>query len=95
MVARLQVEELENPNIDCLPRQTQGALRFFSASTFMTDDWYLAGGTALALQAGHRRSVDLDFFTPSPLFKIDTIERPLLATKKWETKMREEGTLFG
>jgi hypothetical protein len=26
-------------------------------------DFYLAGGTALALQIGHRRSVDLDFFT--------------------------------
>jgi len=24
----------------------------------------LAGGTALALQTGHRQSVDLDFFTP-------------------------------
>ncbi len=27
--------------------------------------FYLAGGTALALQLGHRRSVDLDFFTQS------------------------------
>lgn len=26
-------------------------------------DFYLAGGTALALQIGHRRSIDLDFFT--------------------------------
>src|SRR5206468_776564 len=25
--------------------------------------FYLAGGTALALQLGHRRSIDLDFFT--------------------------------
>lgn len=25
--------------------------------------FYLAGGTALALQLGHRRSVDLDFFS--------------------------------
>ncbi len=27
------------------------------------DDFYLAGGTALALQLGHRDSVDFDFFT--------------------------------
>lgn len=27
--------------------------------------FYLAGGTALSLQIGHRLSVDLDFFTPS------------------------------
>lgn len=36
-------------------------------------DFYLAGGTALAAQLGHRRSVDLDFFrttafTPESLF---------------------------
>lgn len=29
--------------------------------------FYLAGGTALALQLGHRRSVDLDWFTARPL----------------------------
>ncbi len=29
--------------------------------------YYLAGGTALALHLGHRRSVDLDWFTPEPL----------------------------
>jgi predicted nucleotidyltransferase component of viral defense system len=29
-------------------------------------DFYLAGGTALALYLGHRRSVDLDFFCPQP-----------------------------
>ena len=27
--------------------------------------FYLAGGTALSLQIGHRRSVDLDFFSPT------------------------------
>jgi predicted nucleotidyltransferase component of viral defense system len=27
------------------------------------DEFYLAGGTALALQIGHRISVDFDFFT--------------------------------
>ena len=26
--------------------------------------FYLAGGTGLALRLGHRRSADLDFFTP-------------------------------
>lgn len=28
-------------------------------------DFYLAGGTALALRYGHRRSIDFDFFRPS------------------------------
>jgi hypothetical protein len=30
-------------------------------------DYYLAGGTALALQLGHRKSVDLDFFCSKPV----------------------------
>ncbi|MBI3634451.1 MAG: nucleotidyl transferase AbiEii/AbiGii toxin family protein [Candidatus Yonathbacteria bacterium] len=32
--------------------------------------YYLAGGTALALHIGHRKSVDLDYFTAKP---IDTL----------------------
>jgi predicted nucleotidyltransferase component of viral defense system len=31
----------------------------------LSKSFYLAGGTALALQIGHRLSVDLDFFSPS------------------------------
>jgi predicted nucleotidyltransferase component of viral defense system len=34
--------------------------------------FYLAGGTALALYLGHRRSVDLDFFSSQP-FKEDAL----------------------
>jgi len=29
------------------------------------EGFYLAGGTALALQLGHRKSIDLDFFSPN------------------------------
>lgn len=31
----------------------------------ISEKFYLAGGTALALQLGHRRSDDLDFFSPT------------------------------
>ena len=37
--------------------------------------FYLAGGTALALQLGHRRSFDLDFFTQEEDFS--TMRQPL------------------
>jgi len=37
--------------------------------------FYLAGGTALALQLGHRRSYDLDFFSPTE--DIPFIRQPL------------------
>ena len=33
---------------------------------FLKEQFYLAGGTALALQIGHRLSIDFDFFTQTP-----------------------------
>lgn len=47
------------------------------------DKFYLAGGTALSLQLGHRRSVDLDFFSPTediPSVRVD-LEDSLSALK--------------
>ncbi len=35
--------------------------------------FYLAGGTALALQRGHRQSRDLDFFTQEPLHSLPSL----------------------
>lgn len=53
--------------------------------------FYLAGGTALALELGHRRSFDLDFFSmtediPSirqPLAKVFQSFDPILADSSW------------
>lgn len=45
------------------------------AQTEIGARFYLAGGTALSLQLGHRHSVDLDFFTPTE--DVPTI-RPVL-----------------
>ena len=39
------------------------------------DDFYLAGGTALALQIGHRISVDFDFFTTKGFDNFSLLKR--------------------
>ncbi len=39
----------------------------------------LVGGTALSLQIGHRKSIDLDMFTQSD-FEADTVLKHLAAT---------------
>src|SRR3989344_7654374 len=39
------------------------------------EDFYLAGGTALALQIGHRVSVDFDFFTEKDFETEELYER--------------------
>ncbi|PIQ35868.1 MAG: hypothetical protein COW60_01710 [Candidatus Yonathbacteria bacterium CG17_big_fil_post_rev_8_21_14_2_50_43_9] len=48
------------------------AMRSVSRVVFenLDPEYYLAGGTALALQLGHRKSVDLDYFIANP---IDTL----------------------
>lgn len=45
-----------------ITRATKQVLLRLTANKFIADKFYLAGGTALALQLGHRESVDLDFF---------------------------------
>lgn len=64
-------------HFDILPRETKNALDFLSTQKWLEKtEWYLAGGTALALQVGHRRSVDLDFFTKLSRFdNVDLLDR--------------------
>ncbi|MEK7597791.1 MAG: nucleotidyl transferase AbiEii/AbiGii toxin family protein [Patescibacteria group bacterium] len=42
---------------------TRGQLAFLPLIKKFSSDFYLVGGTALALQYGHRRSIDFDLFT--------------------------------
>ncbi|MBM3813818.1 MAG: nucleotidyl transferase AbiEii/AbiGii toxin family protein [Acidimicrobiia bacterium] len=48
--------------VDAIPSAAEELLEHWQASSLL-EGFYLAGGTALALQLGHRRSVDLDFFS--------------------------------
>jgi hypothetical protein len=61
-------------------------------SSDLVPNFYLAGGTALALQLGHRRSVDLDFFTEVDAVRpsthrhiLSTLEnlRPTVVEQEW------------
>ena len=52
---------------------TLGLLKDLMSRTYL-DQFSLVGGTALALQIGHRFSVDLDLFTTEPFIKEDLIE---------------------
>lgn len=98
MVSHPSVKEaaLESLLLDCLPRATRRAFLQCVKFPFLArGEWYLAGGTALALQVGHRQSVDLDFFCPRPHINETALERTLMTTGEWTTDFREEGTLFG
>jgi len=98
MVTHLSLKKAqpESLYLDKLPPATARAFSYLVKSPLLKNtDWYLAGGTALALQVGHRKSVDLDFFLPRAEFDKTSLERSLAATKEWETTYQENGTLYG
>lgn len=98
MVPSIPIEEKqpEDLYLDRLPLATQKAFRFIAGQQLISpDEWYLAGGTALALQVGHRQSVDLDFFTQSAEFDETALERKFVQTKEWQTTLRQQGTIYG
>jgi predicted nucleotidyltransferase component of viral defense system len=78
-----------------LPKATRKAFDLLSQESWLKEQgWYLAGGTALTLQADHRISVDLDFFTQHKDFDIEKINSTL-STHQWTTSLKEKGTIHG
>jgi hypothetical protein len=72
------------------------ALKLVSDQTFLTD-YYLAGGTALALQIGHRISADLDWFTTSKLLlsdERDAIRFALAKTGSYQVIREQDGQVY-
>ena len=72
---------------------TKEALAILGKSHLM-DNAYLAGGTACALQIGHRISIDLDFFTPKE-FNAKELIRSLKNIGKFELDRQSWGTILG
>ena len=80
---------------EVLPQETQKAFSVCLGLDFLLPNWYLAGGTALALQVGHRSSEDLDFFTQRKDFDIASREGALMRQGDWATTQTQAGTLYG
>jgi hypothetical protein len=53
---------LVSPHLETITAQMQELLNWLGVQVFLRR-FYLAGGTALGLQLGHRRSVDLGYFS--------------------------------
>ena len=62
--------------------------------TQIAKNFYLAGGTALAVQLGHRESIDLDWFCRGD-FSNRKIEEELSKIGKFKVYGEEEGTIHG
>jgi hypothetical protein len=74
----------------------QRGLAYLSHQAFV-EDFYLAGGTALALQIGHRISTDLDWFSTTCRLDVaerETIRRALGGSGEFEVVSEQDGLLF-
>jgi hypothetical protein len=72
------------------------ALDYLSQQPFI-GDFYLAGGTGLALQIGHRVSTDLDWF--SPICRLLAVEREAIRraldnSGQFEVVSEQDGMLY-
>jgi predicted nucleotidyltransferase component of viral defense system len=82
-----------NLHLDILPEKQLRLLETLSSQLFITD-FYLAGGTCLALQIGHRRSIDFDFFIPGD-FETSTIINRLAQIRSYQRDNEEKNTING
>lgn len=83
-------------HFETLPRETKKALDFLSTKDWLKDSpWYLAGGTALALHAGNRKSFDLDFFSTEKSFENADVLREFISVKEWVTTSDRKNTIYG
>jgi len=80
-------------HIDILPQEQQQLFRRLSTESFLRD-WYLAGGTCLALYLGHRRSFDFDFFIHAD-FNTSHIVNILAGIGTYERSNEEKNTVNG
>lgn len=69
---------------------TSKVLDLLQEQSFLSN-FYLAGGTALALQLGHRKSIDLDFFTAA--FPSQEILVQYLSVFKPTITQQDAGTI--
>ena len=76
-------------------RKTRHVLKKIAASEdYLFKKFYLAGGTALAIQLRHRESIDLDWFTEKK-FSTAVLKNKLADLGKFELVNEERGTVEG
>jgi hypothetical protein len=80
-------------NPDCLP-QKQIALFHLLKTRDWLKEYYMAGGTGLALQIRHRESIDFDFFTGNDI-NNDKLDALLNKTGIFRRTYEEQNTLYG
>ncbi len=81
-------------HFDVLRPSQRNLLTEFGPSTGRLG-FYLAGGTAIALHIGHRRSIDLDWFSGESLGDVMRLAKALNEEMRFRTDEIAPGTLHG
>ncbi|MBK7695434.1 MAG: nucleotidyl transferase AbiEii/AbiGii toxin family protein [Saprospiraceae bacterium] len=76
-------------HISTLDPSTYQLLRDLFKIPCIKETFALAGGTSLALQIGHRKSIDLDFFSNSE-FNVKELEIILQSNKTTFSNMQQQ-----
>lgn len=84
---------MENFYINILPLEQQRLFTILRTQPWL-NSFYLAGGTSLALQIGHRISVDFDFFCPND-FSLDFIKQRINEIGLFNSQQEDKNTLHG
>jgi predicted nucleotidyltransferase component of viral defense system len=82
--------------LDAITPACASALEFLRGQPLLRG-YYLAGGTALALQIGHRISTDLDWFSPTRQLEMaerETLRDVLSASGDFAVVGEKDGQLF-
>lgn len=79
---------------EVLPKDSKSALAVLGESGLLKEA-YLAGGTALALQIGHRISVDFDFFTRKEFDENFFIQKLTELPLRFRLEKTDPGTVLG
>ena len=77
-----------------LSKNARNALATLGKSNFL-GSYYLAGGTALALQLGHRYSFDFDFFTQIKFDEEIVIQRLTELLRNFKLERKDWRTILG
>ena len=78
---------------ETIDKRTKSVLEKIAELDFI-QDFYLAGGTALAIQLGHRESIDLDFFSHKK-FSVKNLKNELSLVGNLRVDSEDEDTLNG
>lgn len=82
---------IENLHLEILPEEQLELFNELSSQSFI-QDFYLAGGTSLALQIAHRQSIDFDFFIQKD-FSTSGIINTITQIGSYQRTNEEKNTL--